>query len=59
VGYLTLKQFIPVEGGDCLGRTTPEGIGFVRVGRVRIVGDAARLGVMLAQNLVERLHESA
>jgi hypothetical protein len=29
------------------------------VGRVRTLGDAARLGVMLAQNLLERLPESA
>jgi hypothetical protein len=58
-GYLSLKQFLPAEGGDGLGRTTPQGIGTVLVGRVRTVGDVARLGVMLAHNVVERLHESA
>ena len=44
---------IPAEGGAGLGRTTPERLGTVLVGRVRTVGDAVRLGVMFAQNLVK------
>jgi hypothetical protein len=59
VGYLSLKQFHSSrKGGDCLGRTTPHRIGTVLVGCVRTVGYAVRVGVMLAQNVVERLHES-
>ncbi len=51
-GYLSLKQFRSSRRSDGLGRTNPYGNGFVLVGRVRTVGDAVPLEVMLIQNLV-------
>ena len=50
------------RGGAAAGGCVPAGgvvgIGSVLVGRVRTVGDAVPLEVMLIQNVVERVHES-